>query len=148
MSGFGEVTNGDKRTQLEQRADAVRSRLEDRLEALDERRDLMVHMARAATRPPISVILLGVAGAAATVLVVRGIRRRRPTAVQRWHSAFQASAPSNLDGDGFFMSALKRAALGFIAAAVQRVGTRGLERLLADAEPAVPTATIPRPRPR
>lgn len=145
MSGLGDVTNGDRRTQLEQRAEAVRSRLEERLEALDERRDRMVDIAKKMTRPPVAIVLLGLAGVAGTALLVRSLSSRRPSVTQEWRNALVTGASRR---DGFLAKALKRAALSVIATAVQRLSTRGLDQLLAEPGARAPVATIPRPRPR
>ena len=75
MSGVGDVTNGDRRRQLEQRADAVRSRLERNLEVLDERRQRFASVARAAAKSPVTVVLIGAAGLTATILIARRIRQ-------------------------------------------------------------------------
>jgi hypothetical protein len=144
MSGFGDVTNGDRRTQLEQRAEAVRSRLEERLEALDERRDRMVHIASKITKPPVGIVLLGLAGVAGTALLVRKLSSRRPGVGSQWRRALTQSAPRR---DGFLAKAVKRAALSFVATAVQRLSTRGLDQLLAEPGARAPAA-VPRPRPR
>lgn len=145
MSGLGDVTNGDRRTQLEQRAEAVRSRLEERLGALDERRDRMVDIAKKVTKPPVGIVLLGLAGVAGTALLVRRISSRRPGVTEQWRRAMVANAPRR---DGFLARALKRAALAVVATAVQRLSTRGLDQLLAEPAPHAPAAAIPRPRPR
>ena len=145
MSGFGDVTNGDRRTQLEQRAEAVRSRLEERLEALDERRDRMVHIAKKVTKPPIGIVLLGLAGVAGTALLVRSLGSRRSSVSRQWRKALARSAPRQT---GFLSKALKRAALSVVATAVQRLSTRGLDQLLAEPAARAPAAAIPRPRPR
>ena len=145
MSGLGDVTNGDRRTQLEQRAEAVRSRLEERLGALDERRDRMVHIAKKVTKPPVGIVLLGLAGVAGTALLVRSLGSRRSSVTQQWRRALAYSAPRR---DGFLSKALKRAALSIVATAVQRLSTRGLDQLLAEPAARAPAAAIPRPRPR
>ena len=98
MSGLGDVTNGDRRTQLEQRAEAVRSRLEERLEALDERRDRMVHIAKKVSRLSASCCwawpaLQGLrSSCAASALAVRA---SRSNGERRWLTALRA-------GTGFF----------------------------------------------
>lgn len=142
MSGFGDVTNGDRRTQLEQRAEAVRSRLEERLDALDERRDRMVHIAKKITKPPVGIVLLGLAGVAGTALLVRRLGSRRSSVASQWRKALAHGAPRR---DGFLAKAFKRAALSVVATAVQRLSTRGLDQLLAEPGARAPAA-VPRPR--
>lgn len=137
MSGAGEVMNGERRALLEQRAEAVRARLERRLEALDERRDHIVELAKKATRPPVSVIAIGAATVVGAALVVQQIRRRRPSRRQRFGAAM-LGVPAQKP-EGFFATAFKRAALALVAAIVQRVSTRGLDHLL----PETPRAALP-----
>lgn len=144
MSGVGEMTNGDRRTQLEERAQAVRSRLEERLEALDGRRDRVVAIARNATRPPFGALLIGAAGVLATGIIVRKLARRRPSAGDRLRALLQT--PPARTTEGFLARAMKSAALSVVATAVQRLSTRGLDRLLPESEPPMPA--VPRPRPR
>jgi hypothetical protein len=144
MSSTSEVTNGDRREQLEHRAAEVRRRLEQRLDVIDDRRQQLTAIARAAIRPPVSVVLIAAAGAVTTALVVRGIRRRR-SREQSW-AALLAPAQEPAREGGLFANAFKKAALSLIAVAVQRLGTRGLDLLLAEA-PAVPPVPVP-PRPR
>lgn len=136
MSDTGEVMNGERRAQLERRAEAVRARLERRLDALDERRDHLVELAKRATRPPVSVVLIGAAVVGAAV-VVHQIRKQRPSRRQRLGAAM-LGAPA-LESESFLAKAFKRAALSFIAALVQRVSTRGLDHLL----PETPRAELP-----
>ncbi len=143
MSGVGEMTNGDRRTQLEERAQAVRSRLEERLEALDGRRERVVAIARNATRPPFGALLIGAAGVLATGIIVRKLARRRPSAGARWLALLQT--PPARSPEGFVARAMKRAALSLVATAVQRFSTRGLDRFLPESPPPM---AVPRPRPR
>lgn len=141
MSDIGDVMNGERRAQLEQRAEAVRARLERRLDALDERRDHLVALAQRATRPPVSVVLLGAAAVVGVAVVVRQIRKR-PSRGQRLGAAM-LGVPARKP-EGFLAKAFKRAALSFVATLVQRVSTRGLDRLL----PETPPAELPEaPRP-
>jgi len=144
MSSTNEVTNGDRREQLEHRAAEVRRRLEQRLEVIDERRHQLTAVARAAIRPPASVVLIAAAGAVTTALVVRSIRRRR-SRQQGWPALLGAAQERPREG-GLLANALKRAALSFIAVAAQRLGTRGLDLLLAEAPTVPPVPQPPRPR--
>jgi hypothetical protein len=142
MSDTGEVMNGERRAQLERKAEAVRARLERRLDALDERRDHLVELAKRATRPPVSVVLIGAATLVGAAVVVHQIRKQRPSRSQRLGAAM-FGAPA-LEPESFLVKAFKRAALSFVAALVQRVSTRGLDHLL----PETPRAELPEaPRP-
>jgi hypothetical protein len=146
MSGTGDMgnmMNGDRRTRLEQRAEAVRTRLERRLDALDERREHLVELARKATHPPVSIVLLGTATLVGAVVVAQQLRKRRPTR-SRGFGAAMLGVPAQKP-EGFLVKAFKRAALSFVATLVQRVSTRGLDRWLPETpEPALPE--VPRPR--
>jgi hypothetical protein len=123
--------NGDTRKQLEQRADAARSRLERNLEVLDERRERFTSVARAAARSPLTVVLIGAVGLTATVLIARRMRRR-PSVLERIFRELAASAPPPPREDGLLAKALKRAAVSLVVGTVQRLGTRGVDRWLAD----------------
>jgi hypothetical protein len=140
---MGNRMNGDQRTRLEQRAEAVRSRLSRRLDALDERREHLLGLAQKATRPPLGVVLLGTAVVVGAVIVARQLRKRRPNRSQRLGAAM-LGVPAQKP-EGFLVKAFKRAALSFVATLVQRVSTHGLDRWLPEAPPpALPEA--PRPR--
>jgi hypothetical protein len=143
MNDSGEVMNGERREQLERRAEAVRARLERRLDALDERRDHLVELAKRVTRPPVSVMLIGAATVVGVAVVVHQIRKQRPTRRQRL-GASMLGVPAR-EPEGFLVKAFKSAALSFVAALVQRVSTRGLDHLL----PETPRAELPEaPRPQ
>lgn len=141
MSRMGEGMNGDRRVQLEQRAEAVRSSLERRLDALDERRDQVLDLAQRITRPPVVAVLIGAASLVGVALVVRR-REKRPGRRQRFGAAV-LGVPAR-QPKGFFAKAFERAALSLVATLVQRVGTRGLDRLLPEAAPPTPS-DMPRP---
>jgi hypothetical protein len=142
MSDSGEVMNGERRAQLEQRAEAVRARLERRLDALDERRDHLVELAKRATRPPVSVVLLGAATLVGAAVIAHQISKRRPNRSQRL-SAAMLGVPAR-QPESFLAKAFKRAALSLVATLVQRVSTRGLDHFL----PETPQAELPAaPRP-
>lgn len=143
MSESSETMNGERRTQLEQHAEAVRTRLERRLDALDERRDHLVALVKKAARPPVSVILLGAASAVAAVVVVQQLRKGRPSRGQRLGAAM-FGVPARKP-ESFLAKAFKRAALALVATVVQRVGSRGLDRLLPE-EPSPKRPEVPRPR--
>lgn len=133
---MGDALNGERRTRLEQRAEAVRSRLERRLDELDERKDHMLDLAKKVTRPPVSVVLLGTATLVGAAIVLGQLRKRRPNRRQHLRAAM-LGAPV-LEREGFLAKALKRAALSFVATLVQRVSTRGLDRFLPEAPPSLP----------
>jgi hypothetical protein len=143
MSESSETMNG-RRTQLEQRAEAARTRLQRRLEALDERRDHLVALAKKATRPPVSVILIGAASAVGVLIVAQQLRKGRPSRSQRLGAAV-FGVPARRP-DSFLAKAFKRAALALVATVVQRVGTRGLDRLLPEEAPVPKLPVVPRPR--
>lgn len=140
MSDSGDVMNGEGREQLERRAEAVRARLERRLEALDERRDHVIMLAKKATRPPVSIVLLGAATFVGAAIVVRQFTKKHPSRGKRLGAAV-LGVPAQKP-EGFFVRALKQAALSLVATLVHRVGARGLDRLLPEAEPA-PAAVLP-----
>lgn len=143
MNGTGDAMNsGDRRAMLEQRAEAVRSRLERRLDALDERRDRALGLAQRLTQPPVNVILIGTASLVGVAYLVHRLRQgshRRPRLLAT------ARTPARRR-DGFLKKALKRAALSFVATLAQRVSTRGLDQLLPETPPARRVPEVPRPR--
>ena len=123
----GNGSNGDRLETLEREAAAARSRLNERLAVLDERKDRLVQSVKGATRPPVPLLILAGVGIAATVLIVRGLRRRRVGALERvatqWLAALEPPAPPSP-----VMSALKRGAISLVAQGVQELGRRGVER--------------------
>ena len=142
MNGMGDAMNsGDRRALLEQRAEAVRSRLERRLDALDERRDRVLGLAHRMTQPPVNVILIGTASLIGVAYLVHRLRQgpsRRP----RLGSMSRAPARR----DGFLKKALKRAAVSVVATLAQRVSTRGLDQLLPELPEPRRMPEVPRPR--
>ncbi len=126
MSDVGQLSNGSGRAALEQQAEAVRSRLERRLDELDERRDRIVEVARMASRPPASVVLIGAASAIGVALLIHQLRKRPSTRRRVGARVFDVPAQQ----DGFVVKALKGAALSFIATLAQRLSARGVDRLL------------------
>jgi hypothetical protein len=118
------------REQLEQRAAEVRSRLEQRLHALDESAEQVVDVARAATRPPASIAILAVAGIAATWFIVRRVRAHRAPRL-RLSDLFQPAPPP--PRRSLIWQGLETAAASLVTVAVKRLGQRGLDQLLADA---------------
>jgi len=144
MNGMGDAMNsGDRRALLEQRAEAVRSRLERRLDALDDRRDRVLAFAQRATQPPVNVILIGTASLIGVAYLVHRLRQG-PSRRQRRSSLLLGPAPRRRDG--FLAKALKRAALSFVATLAQRVSTRGLDQLLPEEPPPRRVPEVPRPR--
>ena len=139
MSEVGDTMNGQRRSQLEQRAEVVRARLERRLDELDERRDHLLDLAKKATRPPVSVVVLGAATAVGVVLVASSLRRHRPGPTRRMGAAM-LGVPARKP-EGFLVQAFKRAALALVATVIQRVSQRGLDRLL----PETPPPALPEP---
>jgi hypothetical protein len=144
MSEVGEVTADERRDVLEQRAEAVRSRLERRLDALDERRDRLVELAKKASRPPVSIVLIGAASLVGVALIAHQLRQR-PNRRQRLGAAVFGVPPR--EPEGFFATALKRAALAFVATLAQRASTRGIDHLLAEAPSSPPPVAPEVPRP-
>lgn len=141
MNGMGDAMNsGDRRALLEQRAEAVRSRLERRLDALDERRDRVVALAQRATQPPVNVILIGTASLIGVAYLVHRLRQ----GPSRRRGSF--SRVPTRQRDGFLKKALKRAALSFVATLAQRLSTRGLDQLLPEAPAPRRMPEVPRPR--
>jgi hypothetical protein len=137
------MNSGDRRALLEQRAEAVRSRLERRLDELDERRDRVLAFAQRATKPPVNVILIGTASLVGVAYLIHRLRQGPSRRSRR--SAWMAPPPRRRDG--FLTKALKRAALSFVATLAQRLSTRGLDQLLPET-PAEPRRIPEVPRPR
>ncbi|MDQ2643118.1 MAG: hypothetical protein M3020_04840 [Myxococcota bacterium] len=123
----GNGSNGDRLHELEREAAAARSRLNERLAVLDERKDRLVQSVKGATRPPLSLVLIAGVGLAATVLIVRSLRRRRVGALERvatqWLAALEPPAPPSP-----VVNALKRGAMTLVAQGVQELGRRSVER--------------------
>lgn len=123
----GNGSNGDRLESLEREAAASRSRLNERLSVLDGRKDRLVQSVKNATKPPLSLLVLAGVGIAATVLIVRRIRRRRVGSLERvatqWLAALEPPAPPSP-----LFIALKRGAISLAAQGVQELGRRGMER--------------------
>ena len=117
------------REHLEQRANEVRAKLEQRLHVIDERGHRLADVARAAVRPPASIVLCAVAGAAAALFFIHRVRAR-PSLAERLARLLQ---PAELpERKGLFMHGLQEAATSLAVVAVQRVGKRGLDRWIAE----------------
>jgi len=121
-------TNGH-REHLEQRAAEVRSRLEQSLHALDERGEQVVDLARGATRPPASVVILAVAGIAATWFIVKRVRARRSPRLSFADLFLPAIPPPQ---KSLILQGLEKTAASLLTVAVQRLGRRGLDQLLSE----------------
>jgi len=127
------------REHLEQRANEVRAKLEHRLRLIDERRHHVADVARVATRPPVSILLLGAAGVAAAIFVVRRIRaRREPTPLALFAQLLQLlqPAPPPPPEKSRLGQGMKRAATSLALVAVERIGRQGLDHWLG--EPSAP----------
>ena len=145
MNGTDDAMNTtDRRALLEQRAEAVRSRLEQRLDALDDRRDRVLAIAKRATEPPVSIILIGTASLVGVAYLVHRLRQGSGRRA-RFGSVIKA-APRR-QRKGLVRKALERAALSFVATLAQRLSTRGLDNLLPEAPAALHRVPeVPRPR--
>lgn len=144
MSEHSDTMNGtERRAILEQRAEVVRSRLERRLDELDERRDHLVSLARKATEPPINVILIGAASLVGVAFLVHRLRRPSPS----WRTRAATRVAPVQKQESFVSKALKGAALSLVATLAQRLGTRGIDRLLPEVAGAPRhLPEVPRPR--
>jgi hypothetical protein len=129
------ASHDDQRTLLEQRAREVRTRIERRLDVIDERRQRWVEVARTATRPPTSVVLAAVCGVAATALIVYRVRSRRRE--PSWAQLLRGQPERQ--SSGWIAQSLKSAALSLLTMTLKRVGTEGLERLQARAAAVQPS---------
>jgi hypothetical protein len=125
-----------QREHLEDRAAEVRSRLERRLDVIDERRHRVAEIARSVTRPPTSIVLLAAAGAAFTLFFLLRARRRRAPSFSQW---FAPATPVQRERSAL-VQGLGKAAASLAVVAVQRLGKRGLDQLLAEPAAAAPSA--------
>jgi hypothetical protein len=132
MSDTSEV-NGH-REHLENRAAEVRARLEKKLSLIEERRHHVADVVRSALRPPASVIILGAVGVVASLFFLRS-RARRARAAPLSSLLLQLLPPPPLREKSFLVQGLERAAASFVIGAVQRIGKRSLDQLLAEAPP-------------
>jgi hypothetical protein len=148
MSGASGVANGDRRAELEERANAVRARLSDRLEELDERKERVREMAHSLTKPPASVFILGAVGVALTAALIYRARRKSSPFERLIDQLRPVQEPPP---ESAFVGVLKRGALSLLTLGVRRLARRGLAQLMesnADAErprPAVPPAPVASP---
>jgi hypothetical protein len=140
MSSSDDLSNSDRRDDLEREAEVVRARLSQRLALLDGRKDRLVDSVKAISRPPLSLLLLG-AGAAifATVLIVRKMRHR-PSELERLIAEFlQESKLLPPPPDSPLRTALKRGLTSAVTLGLREVGRRGVARLLAPSDVVVTT---------
>jgi hypothetical protein len=148
MSAASGVTNGDRREQLEERANAVRARLTDRLDELDERQAKLRALAHTLTRPPASIFILGALGVALTAAVVYK-RRQRQSPFERLLD--QLRPVPEPPPESAFVRALKNGALSLLTLGVRRLARRGLAQVMegspfdAGAQRAVPPAPVAAP---
>jgi hypothetical protein len=151
MSAASGVTNGDRREQLEDRANAVRARLTDRLDELDQRQEKLRALAHTLTRPPASIFILGAVGVALTAAVVYR-RRQRQSPFERLLE--QLRPVPEPPPESAFVRALKNGALSLLTLGVRRLARRGLAQLMEStayddgaqrAVPPAPVAAPPRP---
>jgi hypothetical protein len=123
--------NGNRnRKHLEAEAEQVRSELMERVSQLDERRDRVVRAVKSVTKPPLSIALLVVAGAAATVFVAYRLHRSRRRPLERlaeaWLAPLEPPRPPSL-----LASTLKRSLISAAAKGLEEIGRRSVDRLLA-----------------
>lgn len=119
----------EPRRLLELRAAEVRGRLEDRIDRLNARGHRMVATARAAVRPPTTVILAAAVGLAAVLLVAQRVRarRRQQTALARLGRLLEPTRPRD---KGFVVRGLERAGTSLVALGAQRLARQGLDAWL------------------
>lgn len=119
----------EPRRLLELRADESRQRLQQQLTRLNERRLRVVQTARAAVRPPTTVIVAAAVGLAAVLLLANRIRARR-----RQRSALarvsRLLAPPHVPEKGFVVRGLERAGTSLVALGAQRLARQGLDNWL------------------
>jgi len=127
-------TNGH-REELEERANEVRARLEQHLHLIDVRGHRLTNVVRATTRPPLSIVLLAVAGAAAALFLIHRARAR-PSLAERLTRLLQPPPPPEKKG---LMHSVQEAATSLAVVAAQRVGKRSLDRWLAEPGTAEPS---------
>ena len=106
----------------------MRAKLERRLSLIDERRHRVADVARAATRPPTSIVLFAAAGALATLFLIHQVRARRSRA-QSFARLLQPAAPPE---KSVFVQSMQKAVTSLAVVAVQRLGRRGLDHWLAE----------------
>ena len=120
---------------LEARAAQTRARLAHTLDELDERKGRLIQAAKTVSKPPTSIIVGAVVGVAATAFIVQRLRARRR------RSSFRGLLEARTRPEqGIVARGLQSAGLSLLKLLAQRLGARGVERLLgrADGLPLVP----------
>lgn len=128
MSGASGLTNGDKREQLEQRANAVRSRLSRRLDELGDRGERLRSLGKTLTSPPASIFLLGAVGVSLAAFVIYR-RRHRPSGFERFLAQLRPPAPPPAE-DSMLVSAIKRGAVSIVTLSARRLARQALAQLM------------------
>jgi hypothetical protein len=110
---------------LEDRAAQTRERLAHTLDEIGERKGRLIQAARTVSKSPTSVVVAAVVGVAATAFLVQRLRERRR------RSSFRGlrEAPTRQE-KGILAQELQSAALSLFKLFVQRMGARGIARLL------------------
>ena len=132
MSSTDDVSNGERRENLEREAEVVRTRLSNRLSLLDRRKDRMIDKVKAMSRPPLLIAVLVGGGLALTaaIFIVRKLRNR-PSELQRLLQEFMVEAkliPPQPESP--LKTAIKRGLASGVAIGLREVGKRSVERLL------------------
>jgi hypothetical protein len=133
MSSTDDLSNGERRENLEREAEVVRTRLSNRLSLLDRRKDRLIDKVKAASRPPLLIALLVGGGIALTaaIFIVRRLRQR-PSELQRLLQEFMVEAkllPPQPESP--MKNAITRGLASGVAIGLREVGRRSVERLLA-----------------
>lgn len=114
---------------LEERAARARVKLEHSLDELDERKDRLVDAAKSLSRPPTSVIVGAAVGLAATAFIVQRVRARRR------RTSFRGLLDDRTQREkSFLVQGLQNAGLSLLTLFIQRLGARGVDRLLGQAD--------------
>ena len=113
---------------LEERAARARVKLEHSLGELDERKDRLVDAAKSLSKPPTSVIVGAAVGLVATAFIVQRVRARRR------RTSFRGLLEARTQREkSFLVQGLQNAGLSLLTLFIQRLGTRGVDRLLGQA---------------
>jgi hypothetical protein len=120
--------NASRSGALEDRATRARVRLEHSLDELDERKDRLVEAAKSLSKPPVSIIVGAAIGLVGTAFIVQRVRARRRRASFRGLLEMRAQREK-----GFLVQGLQNAGLSLLTLFVQRLGARGVDHLLGQA---------------